>query len=77
LTAAAAAVVGTMAKIELTLPAMTCGHCVQAVTAAARGVDPDARVDVDLPQRRVMIESAQPRAAFVAALVEAGYAPAA
>jgi copper chaperone len=61
-------------SIELTLPTMTCGHCVQAVTAAVRGVDPDARVDIDLPQRRVTIESAQPRAAFVAALAAEGYA---
>ncbi len=62
--------------IKLTLPSMTCGHCVQAVTAAVRGVDPDARVDIDLAQRRVTIESVQPREAFVAALAEEGYAPA-
>jgi copper chaperone len=61
-------------SIELILPTMTCGHCVQAVTAAVRGVDPDARVDIDLPQRRVTIESVQPRAAFVAALTAEGYA---
>mgnify|MGYP001427156862 CR=1 FL=1 len=62
-------------KTELLLPSMTCGHCVQAVTAALRGVDPDARVDIDLPQRRVTIESAQPREVFVTALTEEGYEP--
>jgi len=63
-------------KTELLLPSMTCGHCVQAVTAALRGVDPDARVDIDLPQRRVTIESAQSREVFVTALTEEGYEPA-
>lgn len=63
--------------IELTLPTMTCGHCVQAVTAAVRSVDPDAQVvAIDLAQQRVTIESSQPREAFVAALAAEGYAPA-
>jgi len=64
-------------SIELRLPAMSCGHCVEVVTAAVRGIDPDARVSVDLPQRRVTIESAQAREAFVAALAEQGYEPSA
>jgi copper chaperone len=63
--------------IEMTLPTMTCGHCVRAVTAAVQRVDPQARVEIDLPTHRVRIESAAAPAALAAALAEEGYAPAA
>lgn len=59
-----------------TLPQMSCGHCVKAVTEAAREVDPQARVEVDLAAKQARIESPQPREKFVEALVEAGYQPA-
>lgn len=61
---------------EFKLPAMSCGHCVQAVTEAAKEVDPQARVEVDLARKEARVESAQPREKFVAALDEAGYTPA-
>ena len=57
---------------------MTCGHCVSAVTKAVLGVDPAAKVNVDLAAHRVEI---QPDVADVAALGrairEAGFTPAA
>ncbi|WP_119291209.1 heavy-metal-associated domain-containing protein [Azohydromonas sediminis] len=56
---------------------MTCGHCVKTVTETVHRVDAGAQVTVDLPTHRVRIESAQPREAFVAALADEGYAPAA
>jgi len=62
--------------IELTLPTMTCGHCVRTVTETAQRVDPAARVDIDLEQHLVRIESALPADAFRSALSEEGYAPA-
>jgi copper chaperone len=61
---------------EFKLPAMSCGHCVQAVTEAAKDVDPQARVEVDLARKEARVESAQPRERFVSALDEAGYTPA-
>jgi len=61
---------------EFKLPAMSCGHCVQAVTQAAKEVDPQARVEVDLARKEARVDSAQPRERFVAALDEAGYTPA-
>lgn len=61
---------------EFQLPAMSCGHCVQAVTEAAHAIDPQARVEVDLPAKQARVESARPRDLFVAALAEAGYPPA-
>lgn len=62
--------------IELTLPSMTCGHCVRTVTETVHRVDAQARVDIDLPAQRVRIESQQPAAAFAAALSDEGYDPA-
>jgi copper chaperone len=62
--------------IELTLPTMTCGHCVRTVTETVQRVDAQAKLQIDLPTHQVCIESAQPEQAFVAALAEEGYAPA-
>lgn len=62
--------------IELTLPSMTCNHCVRTVTETVQKVDAQARLEVDLPTHRVRIESAQPSQAFVQALADEGYAPA-
>ncbi len=59
--------------IELTLPDMTCGHCVKAVTRAVQQLDPTASVQVDLPQHRVKITTAQPADVVKAALAEEGY----
>ena len=63
--------------IEFTVPDMSCGHCVAAITRSAKAVDPAADVQVDLASRRVRIRSDRPRDGFAAALAEAGYAPAA
>jgi len=57
------------------LPAMTCGHCVKAVTAAVQAADPHAQVQIDLPTHRLQVQSSAPREALVAQLVEAGYPP--
>ena len=60
-------------SIELTLPTMTCGHCVKAVTATVQRVDPQARLDIDLPAHRVQIQSTEPEQRFRSALAEEGY----
>jgi copper chaperone len=63
--------------IEFKLPDMSCGHCVGTVTKTVQQLDPQARVEIDLPSQQVRIESNQDRAALAAALDEAGYPPAA
>jgi len=62
--------------IELTLPTMTCGHCVRTVTETVQRVDREAQLQIDLPSHQVRIESQRPAEAFTAALAEEGYAPA-
>jgi len=63
--------------IELTLPTMTCGHCVKTVTQTVQRVDAAARVEIELPEHRVRIESTKDVDAFRKALEEEGYAAAA
>lgn len=59
--------------IELTLPDMTCGHCVRTVTATVQKVDAAARVQIDLPTHKVQIESERAADDFKAALADEGY----
>ncbi len=48
----------------------------RGVQAAIRSVDPGAEVAADLPTRQVQVTSQAPRDRLVAALTEAGFAPA-
>ena len=61
--------------MEFNIPAMSCGHCVRAITEAVQQADPAAQVTVDLPTKQVTVQSTQPRDALAHALKEAGYAP--
>ena len=54
---------------------MTCGHCIKTITQAVMALDPAAKVQIDLPSRRVQIESASAAAALSQAIVQAGYSP--
>lgn len=58
------------------LPDMTCGGCVRKVTQALQRVDPEARVQADLPAQQVQVGSDRPREQLAQALREAGFEPA-
>lgn len=58
---------------ELKVENMSCGHCTARVTQAVKSVDPEARVEVDLPGKQVRIESACELNEIASALAEAGY----
>lgn len=62
--------------IEFTLPDMSCGHCVGAVTKALQDVAPQARVQIDLATKKVQVDNADDREALARALSDAGYEPA-
>ena len=62
--------------LELTLPTMTCGHCVSVVTQAIKQADPQASVEIDLASHRVRVETTEDRQTIESVLAEAGYAPA-
>jgi copper chaperone len=59
--------------IEMTLPDMTCGHCVRTVTSTVHQIDASAKVTIDLPSHKLQIESDRPAEAFMAALADEGY----
>ena len=54
---------------------MSCNHCVNAVTQAVKTVDPQAQVEVDLPNKQVVVQTREDRDTVAAALTEAGYPP--
>jgi copper chaperone len=61
--------------IQFNIPAMSCGHCVRAVTEAVQEVDPQAKVDIELDTKQVKVESQAARERLADALTEAGYPP--
>jgi copper chaperone len=54
---------------------MTCGGCARSVTKAIHSVDPHAKVDIDLPQKRVNVVSVAEESAVAAVLEDVGYPP--
>lgn len=63
--------------IELTLPDMTCGHCVRTITSTVQKLDAQARVQADLGRHQVQIETTAAPEQVRAALAEEGYPAAA
>jgi copper chaperone len=53
---------------------MTCGHCVRAVTQALQEADPQAKVEVDLQQGLVTVESSLPADSIIGLIGVEGYA---
>jgi copper chaperone len=61
--------------MQFTLPAMSCGHCVRAITEAVHAVDAKASVEIDLPNKQLKVHTALAREAVAQQLAEAGYPP--
>jgi copper chaperone len=60
---------------RFTLPDMSCGHCVAAITEALKEADAQAGVQIDLAAKTAQVDSALPRDQLAAVLAEAGYPP--
>jgi copper chaperone len=54
---------------------MTCGHCASTITKAINAVDNSARVEVDIPRKRVRVSGGALVAVVAEAIREAGYTP--
>ncbi len=52
---------------------MSCGHCVRSVTEAVQGIDPTAKVAVDLQSKSVTVNGTADRSRLEAAIRDAGY----
>ena len=54
---------------------MTCNHCAGAIARAVHSVDAAAKVDVQVADKRVTIESAVAVEKFAEAIEQAGFTP--
>ncbi|MNJ87794.1 Copper chaperone CopZ [compost metagenome] len=58
---------------ELQVKEMSCGHCVSMVTKTVIGVDAAAKVEIDLAQGKVRVQSNADLQEIAEAITEAGY----
>jgi Cu+-exporting ATPase len=64
---------GAHTMYELTVEDMSCGHCVGRVTKSVLAIDKDAKVEIDLPTKKVKIASTADLDAIAQAIDAAGY----
>jgi len=62
--------------MEFKIEDMSCGHCASVITKTVKALDAQAKVEIDLAQKKVTVESSEPRAIIAEALTDAGYTPA-
>ena len=60
--------------LQFEIKDMTCSHCEARITKALQAASLAARVDVDLPNRRVRVAGLEAQQAL-AAITAAGYTP--
>ena len=65
-----------MSTLAFTVADMTCGHCARTITDAVLATYPAARVEFDIPAKRVVVENAGDRAAVASVIEAEGYTPA-
>jgi copper chaperone len=59
--------------LTLNIPAISCGHCVRAVTEAVQEIDPDATVEVDIAKKQARVTSDAETGQLLHKLAEEGY----
>jgi len=64
---------GNKLMYELQVEGMSCSHCIGAVTRSVHEVDATAKVEVDLAQQKVRVETDAPLEEIEAAVNDAGY----
>lgn len=62
-------------KMKFEVKDMSCGGCARAITRAVTGIDPAARLDVDIAAKIVKIDSVLPPQRLAAAIEAAGFHP--
>ncbi|MBB3118940.1 heavy-metal-associated domain-containing protein [Pseudoduganella violacea] len=58
---------------ELQVENMSCGHCIAKVSDAVRALDMTAGVEINLADKKVMVDSSASLDEVKAAIVQAGY----
>ncbi len=65
-----------MSVTVFSVPDMTCGHCVKAITSAIAAIDSQAVVQADLAAHHVRVDKAVvTKVALAEAMRNAGYSP--
>ena len=59
--------------MEFNVPDMSCGHCAGVITKTVKQLDANATLNIDLPAKKVTVQTTQDRQTIAAALAEAGY----
>ncbi|WP_169953686.1 heavy-metal-associated domain-containing protein [Microbispora sp. H11081] len=62
-----------MNELRLSVPAISCGHCVKAIAESVGEVPGVASVAVDFTAKTVVVTGSADRGAVCAAIAEAGY----
>ena len=58
--------------MEFHVPDMSCGHCAGVITKAVQQLDADAMISIDIPAKKVTVETLHDRQTVADALLEAG-----
>lgn len=58
---------------ELQVEGMTCGGCARSVSRSVQAIDSNAKVDIDLQNKKVRIDSDADLDAIKSAISDAGY----
>lgn len=59
--------------MEFDIPDMSCGHCASSITQALKQLDASASISIDLPAKKITVQTTENRQTVAAALTEAGY----
>ncbi|GBU14978.1 heavy metal transporter [Polaromonas sp.] len=59
--------------MEFDIPNMTCGHCASSITKALQQLDASASISIDLPTKKITLQTTATRQTVASALTEAGY----
>ncbi|NMF83349.1 heavy-metal-associated domain-containing protein [Nodosilinea sp. P-1105] len=62
-----------MTTVNLTVPDMACGACVDTITKAIKTLDPTAKIDTNLESKAVQIEASINESSITEAIEQAGY----
>jgi len=59
--------------MRLSVPEMSCGHCKSAIETAVKAIDPAAKIDFDMENRVVDIDTGVDTVSLQSAISTAGY----
>jgi copper chaperone len=62
-------------EMKLEIPDMSCGGCANAITRAVTGLDPAAKLDIDVAVKIVTVTSMSPPARIIETIEAAGFHP--